>query len=201
MTLARLFSLYSALSRGRQRGRLALRVYTRDNLTFVLSRLLNTDFRMEPLSGVASGMAVVSLSLQLIQSVFIINTFIRAVKGASKELERLVESLDRLRALLEDICQLMELQTSRSTSSPGIPMPSMTIFNCLKSCEHQLLPLQSIVDKYGNVQSRDRSKGGKLWDSVTMGFKTKDIQGFEAHIQQEMANLTTALIMNSTSIQ
>jgi signal transduction histidine kinase len=154
---------------------------------------------MDALSGVASGMAVASLSLQLIQSISTINTFIRAVKGAPKELERLVESLERLRAILNDICQLMELQTSRS--SHGIPMPSMTIFNCLKSCEHQLRPLQSLVDRYGNNHSQDRSKSGKLWDSVTMGFKTKDILGFEARIQQEMTNLTTALIMNSTSIQ
>lgn len=57
---------------------------------------------MEPLSGVASGMAVVSLSLQLIQSVDKIRTFIGNVKGAAKELERLAGLLCRLAAILED---------------------------------------------------------------------------------------------------
>lgn len=57
---------------------------------------------MEPLSGIASGMAVVSLSLQLIQSVDTIRTFIRNVKEAEKELERLASLLTRLAAILED---------------------------------------------------------------------------------------------------
>ncbi|KAF2791481.1 hypothetical protein K505DRAFT_248867 [Melanomma pulvis-pyrius CBS 109.77] len=150
---------------------------------------------MEPLSVVASGMAVVSLSLQLIESVSSINAFIRAVKGAPTELERLVESLERLRALLQDVCQLMELQALRS--GEHIPSPSMTIFNSLKS-KHQLQPLQRIVDKQ---DPQGRSRSGKLWTSIKLGFKTKDILGFEAHIQQEMTNLTTALMLNSTSIQ
>jgi hypothetical protein len=58
---------------------------------------------MEPLSGVASGMAVVSLSLQLIQSVSTTHAFFRTVKGAPTELIRLIESLERLRALLQDV--------------------------------------------------------------------------------------------------
>lgn len=61
---------------------------------------------MEALSGAASGMAVISLSIQLIQSVDKIRTFIRNVKGASAELERLAELLARLAAVLDDVRNL-----------------------------------------------------------------------------------------------
>jgi hypothetical protein len=57
---------------------------------------------MEALSGVASGMAVASLSIQLVQLIGTIKAFIRDVRGAPEELERLAELLDRLNALLED---------------------------------------------------------------------------------------------------
>jgi hypothetical protein len=154
---------------------------------------------MEPLSGVASGMAVISLSLQLIQSVSTIHAFVRTVKGAPTELSRLIESLERLRALLQDVSQLIELQTSRS--GEHIPSPSMTMFNCLKSCEKHLQPLQSIVQKYASPQIQDKSNSRRLWNSIMLGFKTSDIITFEARIQQEMANLTTALMLNSTRIQ
>lgn len=57
---------------------------------------------MEPLSGAASAIAVVSLSIQLIESVDRIKSFIKNVKGAPKELERLVGLLTRLAAILHD---------------------------------------------------------------------------------------------------
>ena len=154
---------------------------------------------MEPLSGVASGMAVVSLSLQLIQSVSTTHAFFRTVKGAPTELIRLIESLERLRALLQDVYQVMELQSSRS--GHNIPMPSMTIHNSLKSCEQHIQSLQGIVQKYENAQVQEKSNSRRLRSSIKFVFKKGDIMAFEAHIQQDMANLTTALMLNSTSIQ
>ena len=61
---------------------------------------------MEALSGVASGMAVGSLSIQLIESVSKIRAFIKNVKGAPVELERLEELLARLAAVLQDVRSL-----------------------------------------------------------------------------------------------
>jgi hypothetical protein len=60
------------------------------------------------MDGAASIIAVVSLAIQLIQSVDTVRTFVRDVKGASKELERLVELLDRLSALLQDVRHVIE---------------------------------------------------------------------------------------------
>ncbi|KAJ4366262.1 hypothetical protein N0V83_007898 [Neocucurbitaria cava] len=65
---------------------------------------------MEVLAGVASGISVVSLSIQLIDSVNEIRKLIRNVKGASVELARLAELLTRLAAMLEDVRNLSALR-------------------------------------------------------------------------------------------
>lgn len=152
---------------------------------------------MEVLSGVASGMAVASLSIQLLQSIGTIKTFIRDVNCASKELERLAMLLDRLSALLQDVRDVME----RQTSLPGqhFPVPSMTTFNCLHGCKASLHTLQDVVEKYttasGNVSAMARLK-----DDIRVGFKTKDIAGFEAQMQRDINNLHAALEVNTTNV-
>jgi hypothetical protein len=153
---------------------------------------------MEALSGVASGMAVASLAIQLVQSVRTVKTFIRDVKGASKELERLVELLDRLGALLDDVRNLMERQIS--LQGQHFPAPSMTIFNCLKSCEASLESLHSIIEKYMKSQSGNVSAMSKLKDDIKFGFKKKDIVDFEVRIQREIEYLQASLNLNSTDI-
>jgi hypothetical protein len=153
---------------------------------------------MEVLSGVASGMAVVSLSVQLLQSVGTIKSFIRGVKGASKELERLMALLDRLNALLEDVRDVMERQTS--LQGQHFPAPSQMIFDALKSCEESLKSLQSLIEKCNRTLNGNASPVMKLKDNIKFSFKTKDIAEFEIRIQREIDYLQTALGLNSTKI-
>jgi hypothetical protein len=154
---------------------------------------------MEALSGAASGIAVVSLAIQVLQSIGTIKTFIRDVKGASKELERLVDLLDRLCALLEDVRSTMERQMP--LQGQHFPAPSMTIFNCLKSCEVSLATLQSVIDKYQRAQAGTLSTVKRWNDDVRFGFKKNDIVEFELRIQREIDYLHAAIGLNMTNIQ
>jgi hypothetical protein len=152
---------------------------------------------MEALSGVASGMAVVSLTVQLLQSTNTIKTFIRDIKGASKELQRLSGLLDCLSALLADVRDVME----RQTSLQHCPLPSQTMFDCLKSCQSSLGMLEDIAKKYERKQGDSTSPMRKLRDDIRFGFKTQDITGIEAQIQRDINALNTALGTNATNIQ
>jgi DNA repair ATPase RecN len=152
---------------------------------------------MEVLSGVASGMAVVSLTVQLLQSTNTIKTFIRDVKSASKELERLSELLNCLNALLTNVRDVME----RQTSLQHCPLPPQTIFDCLRSCECSLGLLEDIAKKYEKKQGGNASTMRKLKDDIKFGFKTQDISGIEARIQRDINGLNTALGTNATNIQ
>src|SRR5690349_2456667 len=135
---------------------------------------------MEALSGVASGMAVASLSLQLLESVGKVMRFIRDVKGASRELERLADLLDRLHALLEDVHDVMERQTSGQAQQ--LPAPSMTIFRCLESCKESIQALFDIVEKYTKGREDASSALVRLKEDLKFGLKTKDIGDFEMRI-------------------
>jgi DNA repair ATPase RecN len=152
---------------------------------------------MDALSGVASGMAVVSLTVQLLQSANAIKTFIRDAKSASKELERLSDLLDCLSALLTNVRDVME----RQTSLQHCPLPPQTIFNCLQSCESSLGLLEEIARKYEKRQGGSASALKKLKDDIKFGFKTQDITAIEARIQRDINGLNTALGTNITHIQ
>jgi hypothetical protein len=153
---------------------------------------------MEVLSVAASGMAVASLSLQLLHTIGTIKTFIRDVKGASKELERLAALLDRLFALLENVRDVMERQTS--LQGQHFPVPASMIFDALKSCEKSLEPLFAIVEKHKKSQTGSVPAVVKWKDEIKFGFKTKDIAEFASRIQREIDYLHAALTVNSTSI-
>jgi hypothetical protein len=149
---------------------------------------------MDGLSGVASGMAVISLSLQLVQSVNTIRTQIRHVKDAPAEVERLSSVLGSLGALLDDVRGMMEVQSSSGVEA--VPLPSMTIFDCLKGCEQQIQPLLQIMRGY---EQRDAgSKIATLRKNAKMGFKAKDITDIEDRIQREINRLNMALTINNT---
>lgn len=153
---------------------------------------------MEALSGVASGIAVVSLAIQLVDCVGRIKTLIRNVKDAQKELERLVDLLERLQALLEDVRALMERQIS--LEAQHFPTPSATIFRCLKSCEKTLEPLQAIIDEHMPSKSKASTSMNRLKSGLRIGFKTKDIQDFEMRIEREINFLHASLGANCGAI-
>ena len=153
---------------------------------------------MEALSGAASGIAVVSLTIQLIQSVALIREFIKDVKGASKELYRLVGKLELLNALLEDAQKVLEQQSS--LLDMHFPGPSMAIFKCLQDCEKSIEPLVEIVKKLSLPQSQSSSSTSRLKSEIKLGLRTKEITTLETRIQHDIDLLTTSLSVNQNSI-
>ena len=153
---------------------------------------------MEALSGAASGIAVISLTIQLIQSVALIREFIKDVKGASKELHRLMGKLELLNALLENVQNVLEQQSS--LSGMHFPAPSVAIFKCLQGCEDSIQPLVDIVKKLSLPQSQSSSSTARLKSEIKLGLKTKEITTLETRIQHDIDLLTTSLPVNQNSI-
>jgi hypothetical protein len=153
---------------------------------------------MEALSGAASGIAVVSLTIQLIQSVALVREFIQDVKGASKELRRLVAKLELLNALLEDVQKALEQQSS--LQEMHFPAPSMAIFKCLQDCDKSIQPLVDVVKKLSLPQPQSSSSTARLKSEIKLGLKTKEITNLETRIQHDIDLLTTSLSLNQNSI-
>jgi hypothetical protein len=153
---------------------------------------------MDGLSGVASGMAVVSLSIQLVETVGKIRAFIRNVKDAPKEIERLVGLLEKLEMLLSDVRDIMDRQAL--LQGQHFPTPSATILHCLQSCEQTLQPLHDIIERSQLPKTPHHSAMAKLKNGIAFGFKTKDIATWEARIEREVNYLHTALGSNSNTL-
>jgi hypothetical protein len=153
-----------------------------------------TSLPMEALSGAASGIAVVSLTIQLIQSVAIVREFIQDVKGASKELHRLAGKLELLKALLEDAHKVLEQQSS--LSGMHFPTPSIAILKCLQGCEESIKPLVDTVKKLSLPKSQSSSSTARLKSEIKLGLKTKEITTLETRIQQDIDLLSTSLSVN-----
>ncbi|KAH7385326.1 hypothetical protein DE146DRAFT_769128 [Phaeosphaeria sp. MPI-PUGE-AT-0046c] len=152
---------------------------------------------MEVLGGAASGMAVASLALQLLQSIDTIKTFAGHVKGATKELERLVELLANLSVLLDHVRTVMEKQTSLE----HCPLPAQAIFECLKACEKSVTSLEQMVTKHGKKITTNTSGMGRLGHDVKFAFKARDITNLEDRIQRDITYLSTALGVNGANMQ
>lgn len=150
------------------------------------------------MDGVASGMAVASLPLQLVDSIIKIKNFLRHVKDAPKELERLIDLLERLEALLEDVRSLIERQTS--LHAQHFPLPSNTIHHCLRSCEKTLQPLHELVKSCSTPVAQGSSGLARLKRDMKLGSKAKDIAEFETKVERDTGYLQAALGTNTTSI-
>ena len=91
---------------------------------------------MDGLSAAASGMAVVSLAIQLVGSVRDIRRFMRQVSDAPKELNRLIDLLEQLEVIIEGVGELIEKQR-RSAGDSDIDV-SPNVLRAMKTCENRL---------------------------------------------------------------
>jgi hypothetical protein len=151
---------------------------------------------MEVVSG---AFAVVSLSIQLIQSVTTIKAFIQNVKQAPTEFKRIVWTLDALESHIKEVQDVLKKQASHF--GPDYSVPSGAIISSLRRCEDHLRPLKKIVDEYGPTARGDASRRAKLWDNLTLAMKRTEISTIRDDIHQEMTLLTAALDLNTIRVQ
>ena len=75
---------------------------------------------MDPFGAAASGIAVVSLAIQLVDSVRQLQRFLRSVSEAPKELKRLINLLEQLELILDNIGSFIENQRIQQRFKIGI---------------------------------------------------------------------------------
>ena len=144
----------------------------------------------------ASGIAVASIAIQLLNSTNTIRTFIRDVKNAPQELLRVASLLDRLGGILQIIVDLLDQQALLNDQL--FPVPD-SIQGCLRRCEESIVPLQEIVDKYSSSKTSNRLR--RLQADVRAALKAGDVRSLEIRLQQEIEILSLALVANGTKIQ
>jgi conjugal transfer/entry exclusion protein len=150
---------------------------------------------MDGLSAAASGIAVVSLAIQLVDSVREIRQFLRNISEAPKELRRLVDLLEQLELILENIGALVERQQKHSAET-DIDV-SGSVLRAMKTCESKLKMLEDVV-AVAKKTANASNKATRTFASFKLACKKKDIEGFESQLHDAISLLNLTMTTNLT---
>ena len=148
------------------------------------------------MDGVSSALAVVSFSIQLIGTIRKAQIFLKEVRNAPEELANLVDTLDQFEHLLVATNNLVEQQDSTG----NLPGAIVNIASVLQRCQGTIKKLDDAVltiNSYFETQNRGR----KVWASMKTVVKRDHIEKLRKQIQENISNLQTALLLNSSHLQ
>ncbi|PMD61924.1 uncharacterized protein K444DRAFT_642186 [Hyaloscypha bicolor E] len=150
---------------------------------------------MDGLSAAASGIAVVSLAIQLVDSVREIRRFLRDVSEAPKELRRLIDLLEQLELILENIGALVERQQEH-TAQAEIDV-SGSILRAMRTCESKLQMLEGVVEA-AKKSATATNKTTRTFGSFRLACKRREIEEFESQLRDAINLLNLAMTTNLT---
>ena len=146
---------------------------------------------------VASGVfAVISLSLQLAETVKKVDNFLRDVQNAPDELKRLVDTLDQLNLILVQVKTYVK-QQSRTDGLPGC---TDVIERILHSCESNVRKLDSYVNVFQTLFN-GKGQRRKIWASIKTVIKKEEIVQMRGLIDQDISSLQTTMLINISHLQ
>jgi hypothetical protein len=148
---------------------------------------------MEGLSAAASGIAVASLTIQLVESVRKIQRFLRHVSEAPRELQRLLDLLEQLELILENIGMIMNKQQRHH----GGPDVVTSVWKSMKMCESKLSMLEKVVEA-AKKATESKNRAARSLASFRLACKKRDVEEFEVHLQQAISVLDLTMTMNLT---
>jgi hypothetical protein len=132
---------------------------------------------MEGISGAASGIAVVSLAIQLIATTRDVRSFFNDIVGAPSEIQRLALELSRLANILRDIQVVIEMQRLRD----GAPDPAPSLLTSLETCRNQLSTIHAITS-LAERRLKGSGKISKHWESFKTACLLDGVQQFTTEI-------------------
>ena len=150
---------------------------------------------MDGLSAAASGIAVVSLALQLVGSVREIHRFLHSRSDAPEELKRLLDLLEQLEFILEQVGKLVQTQRgNRRLEESGV---LKSVIRAISTCESKLAMLEGVVEATKRV-SADSSRARRTLASIKLACKKNDIREMEQKLNEAVNLLGLTMMANLT---
>lgn len=145
---------------------------------------------MDGLSAAASGIAVVSLAIQLVDSVREIQRFLRSIADAPEELNRLIDLLEQLELILDSIAKLVENQRVQHGDLDIDVSPS--ILKAVQTCQKTLNQLDTLIAK-AKTSSTSKNPATKYLGRFRLACKKEDIEQFETQLHRAVSNLNMVM--------
>lgn len=150
---------------------------------------------MDGVSSAASAIAVVSLAIQLADTVQRISKFLKNVQDAPKEVFRLIETLDELQDTFDNVRQLIDQQFV-ILRLPGSPV---FITKAMENCEKQIQALETLTSVAKRSFEHHRLR--RTWASMRVVAKKQDIEDVQCRLSDAKVDLQFALSSNSWQLQ
>jgi hypothetical protein len=163
------------------------------NTAYHLLETLSTGI-MDGLSAAASGIAVVSLALQLVGSVRDIRRFLHDMSEASEELKRMMDLLEQLEIILEQVGLLVQRQRGNGRLEETGVMTSVS--RAIVTCEKKLTLLEGVVE--ATQKASANSRVAKTLGSFKLACHKKDIRSFEQQLSEAVNLLSLTMMANLT---
>ena len=152
--------------------------------------------KMDGVSSAASVVAVVTLALQLGKTIQKINSFLRNIEEAPKEVVRLIETLDQLHGTLDHARELFE-QQFLVLRLPGSPL---FITRALETCENHISELTTISTGISRSFGHQR-KVRRTWASMRFVVKKQELEDIRCRLRDAKMDLQSALSSNLWHLQ
>ena len=145
------------------------------------------------MDGVSGAFAVVSLTIQLAETIQKIKGFYREIRNVPKELLILIQDLDRLDGCFKCVRDLIEQQNSPlNASSSSLKL----VESVLGDCKTIFQELETFVNKAGGSLVR-RNHLQRAWGSLKIVLKKEDIQNLQNQLRKATETLHFAISINS----
>lgn len=150
---------------------------------------------MDGLSTAASGMAAVSLAIQLVGSVREIRHFLRRISEAPEELKRLIDLLEQLELILEQVGMLVQRQ--RVNTRLGESGILATVLKAVNTCESKLAVLEGIV-KTTKQAAAASDRAARTLGSLKLACRKRDVREIEQQLHDAVNLLSLTMMANLT---
>lgn len=150
---------------------------------------------MEVVGGAASLITVLSLAVQLGDSVYKLSRLIKSIKNAPKELQVVSKDLDRLRGILSEVALITQQQQSQDPA----PLPSANFLAALQDCRERFQSFEAFASEV--AASLQRKGLQKSIGALRFPARRGNLRQLYGDLDRSISHLGTFLVLNSTQIQ
>jgi hypothetical protein len=154
------------------------------------------EFEKPLMDGVSGIFAVISLAVQVLDTVQKTSGFVKDIRIAPGELLELSESLIQLELVLYEVNLLLH-QRYMVLRLPGSPI---LLLRALEECERRMKPLQAIIEDAKNTKEH-KSCAQRTWASFKLVAKKERLRELRMYLRDASFDLSTAISVNSSKLQ
>lgn len=148
------------------------------------------------MDGVSGIFAVISLAIQVLDTVHKTSGFVKDIQDAPSELIELSETLEQLELVLQEVNLLLQ-QRYMVLRLPGSPI---VLLRALEACCRRVTPLQDIIQKARETMGQG-NRTQRTWASFKLVTKKERLRELRTHLRDAKSDLSTAMSVNSSQLQ